>query len=97
MCSSTRTSVRALSDGVLEKTREVVEREHETMQQCPKCGSLETTFVSQTMVLVGVVGDILRYQCRRCGHHYERFFPFRAGDVPGELYDVFKLGAKKDT
>ena len=82
---------------ILESTRRQVESEHAQMKTCPKCGSQETSFVGQTMILVGVVGDKLAYECRKCGNRYERFFPFRAGYVPREIHDVFKLGAKKDT
>jgi len=77
---------------ILESTRRQVESEHAQMKTCPKCGSQETSFDSQTMTLTGVLGDVVRYRCQACDHHYERFFPFRAGYVPGEIHDVFKLG-----
>jgi len=82
---------------ILESTRRQVESEHEIMRQegCPRCGSPDVVFFSQTRNL-GEDRDRLVYECRRCKHRFERVFQLPI--VPEEEYDVLELvGAKKDT
>ncbi len=54
----------------------IVRKEHESMPRvCPECGG-EMEFTGQSLIVGDKPGDVLIYECSKCGHRVEKFFPF---------------------
>ncbi len=61
----------------LEKLQQrIIAHEHAQMPKtCSKCGG-QMEFTMQSMVSKPVMGDLITYECKKCGNTVERFFEF---------------------